>query len=186
VHLQASFAVAVKDRATIARIAKRIFFICMISFEVSFQFPSANEGGSQRHVSPQARGGGTGGREVRTEAVSSVSCTRGKLPGAKMARGCPAGIMTDGAAGTWQERGGQGQAVAQQSGSVWQHLAAHSATGAGCTAAGASGTAKEASRANRTTAFIGVNLRLEFRGVNWGAACGRRSMGKVDCAVPAP
>jgi hypothetical protein len=59
--------------------------------------------------------------------------------GVKMKTGCPAGLMTDVMTGTWQERGGQGQAVAQQSGSVSQHWAAHSATGTGCTAAGANG-----------------------------------------------
>jgi hypothetical protein len=58
-----------------------------------------------------------------------------------MARHCPAGTMAEGTAGTWQERGGQGQAVAQQSGSVWQHVATHSATGTGCTAAVVSGAA---------------------------------------------
>ena len=58
-----------------------------------------------------------------------------------MTRVCPvAGMITEAAAGVWQERGGQGQAVAQQSGSVWQHADAQvSAAGTGCTAAGASG-----------------------------------------------
>jgi hypothetical protein len=185
--VQGAAAVAVRAKPATARSAMMNFFILDSPLRFRSNVPSANKDGSRRRVSPQARGGGTGGREVRTEQVSSVSCARGELPGAKMARGWPAGIMTDGAAGTWQERGGQGQAVEQQSGSAWQHLAAHSATGTGFTLAGASGAAaKEASRARRATAFIGVNLRLEFRGVNWGAACGRRSMGKVDCAVPAP
>ena len=104
-------------------------------------FPSANKDGSRRRVSPQARGGGTGGREVRTEQVSSVRRTPGELPGAKMTKVCPAaGMITEAAAGVWQERGGQGQAVAQQSGSVWQQAEAQvSAAGTGCTAAGASG-----------------------------------------------
>jgi hypothetical protein len=118
--------------------------------------PSTKDG-SRRRVSPQARGGGTGGREVRTEQVSSVSCAPGELPGAKMPRGCPAGIITEDTAGSWQERGGQGQAVAQQSGSVWQQVAAHSATGTGCTAAGASGTAaKLKSSKSRAANLIGA------------------------------
>ena len=33
--------------------------------------------------------------------------------------------MTAGAAGAWQDRGGQGQAVAQQLSVDWQHAAAH-------------------------------------------------------------
>jgi hypothetical protein len=121
-------------------------------------------------VNPQARGGGTGGREVRAEQVSSDKRAPGELPGAKMATGCPAGIMSEGAAGTWQERGGQGQAVAQQSGSVWQHWAAHSETGTGFTKAADSGAAaKEASRAMRATAFMWVQDNVRNGGVNGGA-----------------
>ena len=67
---QGSFAVAVKARATTAMSAKSIFFI-IFSVEVSFQFPSASKDGSRRRVSPQARGGGTGGRAVRSGADSS-------------------------------------------------------------------------------------------------------------------
>ena len=141
VQVQGAAAVAVRAKPATARSAMMNFFILDSPLRFRSNFPSAHKDGSRRRVSPQARGGGTGGREVRTEQVSSVSCARGELPGAKIARGCPAGIMTDGAAGTWQERGGQGQAVEQQSGSAWQHLAAHSATGTGCTAAGASGAA---------------------------------------------
>jgi hypothetical protein len=51
-------------------------------------------------------------------------------------------MMTDAAAGFWQESGGHGQAVAQQSSEVWQHAEAQvSAEGAGSEAAGASGAA---------------------------------------------
>ena len=132
---------AVRAKPTTARSAMMNFFILDSPLRFRSNLSSANMDGSRRRVSPQARGGGTGGREVRTEQVSSVSCARGELPGEKMARHCPAGTMADGTAGTWQERGGQGQAVAQQSGSVWQHVATHSATGTGCTAAGASGAA---------------------------------------------
>lgn len=76
--------------------------------------------GSRRRVSPQARGGGTGGRVFRAEQVSSVSCAPCELPGAKIKIAAATGDVTAGAAGTWQESGGQGQAVAQQSGSVSQ------------------------------------------------------------------
>ena len=156
-QVQASFAVAVKAKAATARSAKMNFFIFESPWRFRSNFPSANKDGSRRRVSPQARGGGTGGREVRTEQVSSVSCAPGELPGAKMPRGCPAGIITEDTAGSWQERGGQGQAVAQQSGSVWQQVAAHSATGTGCTAAGASGTAaKLKSSKSRAANLIGA------------------------------
>ena len=92
-------------------------------------------------VSPQARGGGTGGRAVRAEKAASCRRFHGEWPGAINESGVAAGIMTEGAAGTWQERGGHGQAVAQQSGSVWQQADAHSAAGTGAAAAGASGAA---------------------------------------------
>ena len=117
-QVQGAAAVAVKAKATTARSAKMNFFIFESPLRFRSNFPSANKDGSRRRVSPQARGGGTGGREVRSEQVSSVSWTRAELPGEKIARGCPAGIITDGTPGVWQERGGQGQAVAQQSDSV--------------------------------------------------------------------
>jgi hypothetical protein len=152
---QAGLAVAVKAKAVTARKAMMNFFIFGFSVEVSFQFSSVKVDGSRRRVSPQARGGGTGGREVRPEHVSSDTRAPCELPGAKMAGGCPAGTMTAGAAGTWQESGGQGQAVAQQEGSVSQQEEAHSATGTGFTKAAARGAAaKEASRAMTATAFI--------------------------------
>ena len=76
--------------------------------------------------------------------MSSVSCAPCELPGAKIKIADAIGAITAGAAGTWQDRGGQGQAVAQQSGSVSQQAEAQSdaATATG-TAAGANGaTAK--------------------------------------------
>jgi hypothetical protein len=145
------------------------FFILDSPLRFRSNFPSANKDGSRRHVSPQARGGGTGGREVRTEHVSSVSCARGELPGEKMARHCPAGIMADGTAGTWQERGGQGQEVAQQSGSVWQHVEAHSAMGTGCTAAGAIGAAAKLKSSKSRPANL---IRSSY-----GPACGSQTGG---------
>jgi hypothetical protein len=145
--------------------------------------------GSQRRVSPQARGGGTGGHEVRSEQVSLVNRAAGELPGAKRKSGCVAGSMTAEVAGAWQESGGQGQAVAQQLSVDWQQAAAHSATETGCTAAGASGAAaREASRARRAAAFTGfkdsagggdVNERANERPLP-GTAIDVRSAGPAD------
>lgn len=147
---------AVRAKPATANSAMMNFFILDSPLRFRSKLPSASKDGSRRRVSPQARGGGTGGRSVRTEQVSSVNRAPGELPGAKSERLSNDGIMTAGpVAGAWQERGGQGQAVAQQSGSVWQHSAAHSAAGNGCTTAGATGAkAKEASRAMRAAAFI--------------------------------
>jgi len=106
-------------------------------------------------VSLQARGGGTGGRVFRSEQVSSVSSAASELPGAKMAKGVPAGISTEAADGVWQERGGQGQAVAQQSSEVWQHAEAHSsAAGAGSAAAEASGAAARPKSSRIIAAYL--------------------------------
>ncbi len=92
--------------------------------------------GSRRRVSPQARGGGTGGRAVRSEQVSSVRRTPGELPGAKSENGWVTGIITAGAAGTLHERGGHGHAVAQQAGSASQQAEAQvSVTGVARTSA---------------------------------------------------
>jgi len=94
----------------------------------------------------------------RSEQVSSVSNAASELPGAKMARDAPAGIRTDVVAGVWQERGGQGQAVAQQSGLVSQHAEAQaSAEGVGSAAAEASGAAAILRSSRRIAAnFIGL------------------------------
>ena len=62
-----------------------------------------------------------GGRAVRCEQVKSDSGSKLALSGANTKTGWPAAIITDGAVGAWQEKGGQGQAAAQQSGSVSQH-----------------------------------------------------------------
>ena len=157
-----------------ANVAKMNFFILIFSVEVPLRFPSVHQDGSRRRVSPQARGGGTGGREVRWEQVSSVSCTLGELPGEKIARFCPAGIITDSTAGAWQERGGQGQAVAQQAGSVSQQAEAQT-SGAGTVTAEAMGaTAKEASRARRAAAFIKLNV-VHAVGVSMGRGSRGRS-----------
>ena len=161
--------------------AKMNFFIFESPLRFRSSFPSAKRDGSRRRVSPQARGGGTGGREVRLEQVSSVSCDPGELPGAKRTGVCAAaGMRTEVAAGVWQESGGHGQAVAQQSGSAWQQAEAQgSAAGAVCTADGASGAAaKEASRARRAAAFIG--LKIELRGclVKTGGGSRERSPSK--------
>ena len=88
--------------------------------------------------------------------MSSVSCAPCEQPGAKIKTAAATGAITAGADGTWQENGGHGQAVAQQSGSVWQQAEAHSvtATGAG-TAAGAKGAAaKLSSSINNPANFI--------------------------------
>ena len=66
-----------------------------------------------------------------------------------MAKGAPAGMMTDAAAGFWQESGGHGQAVAQQSSEVWQH-----AEGAGSAAAGASDAAAKLKSSRSSAAYL--------------------------------
>ncbi len=71
-----------------------------------------------------------------------------------MTRGWPvAGMRTGAAAGEWQEMGGQGQAVAQQSGLVSQHAEAQaSAEGVASAAAGAIGAAATLKSSRRIAA----------------------------------
>lgn len=76
---QASFAVTVKARATTARAAKNSFFIFIFSVEVSLK-PSANNGRRPARWRAQARGGGTGGRVVRSAANSSESVSEQQTP----------------------------------------------------------------------------------------------------------
>jgi hypothetical protein len=64
-------------------------------------------------------------------------------------------MKTDAVAEVWQERGGHGQAVAQQSGLVSQHAEAQvSAAGVGSAAAGASGTAATLKSSRRIAAYL--------------------------------
>jgi hypothetical protein len=64
-------------------------------------------------------------------------------------------MMTDAAAGFWQESGGHGQAVAQQSSEVWQHAEAQSsAEGAGSAAAGASDAAAKLKSSRSSAAYL--------------------------------
>jgi len=79
VQEQASFAVTVKARATTASAAKNSFFIFIFSVEVSLK-PSANNGRRPARRRAQARGGGTGGRVVRSAANSSESVSERQSP----------------------------------------------------------------------------------------------------------
>ena len=68
-----------------------------------------------------------------------------------------AGMRTGAAAGEWQEIGGQGQVVAQQSSEALQQAAAQaSAVGTGWTAAGANGAAAKL----KSTRSSPVNLTI--------------------------
>ena len=75
-----------------------------------------------------------------------------------------AGGTIAGAEGVWHARGGHGQEVAQQSGLVWQHLAAHSAVGTALSAAGAKGAATMPNRIRINAANLTASIYTRPQG----------------------